>query len=130
MNSTEQTTILTPEEVLEQFENLRHHTREHVGVLYLNSQFQLLYKHILLVGDLQVSPPDPGDIFHYALVLPCSSIIVIHNHPNHDVTPSRADVSLMHGLKLGAEFMEIQLTDYVVVTNTDYFSFREHSNLL
>lgn len=85
--------------VFEQFKNLFiNETQENFYALYLNTKTELISYKLLFKGTINTSVVHPREIFKYAFLESASSIIVIHNHPSNNTTPSKEDIELTNKL--------------------------------
>lgn len=94
---------------------------ERVFVLPLDANGKVLAKPILVsVGSEDgTTTIDPGTIFREALKVGAEEIIVAHNHPSGDLTPSRADVSATKKLQKAAQLLGVTLLDHLIVGSSD-----------
>ena len=105
-------------------------SRESLRVVLLDTQLQLMRTEEVSNGSLNESIAHPREIFRPALIYAAFAIIVVHNHPSGDPTPSDADRRLTVRLAEVATLLQIRLFDHVIIGNGDngrspYFSFRE-----
>jgi DNA repair protein RadC len=77
-------------------------------------------------GTLNSARLQPRDVFGSALLGAAASVIAAHNHPSGEVSPSRADRHVTTVLREAGTLLGVPLTDHLIVTATDHFSFREH----
>lgn len=114
--SSQRPTISTPEDVIElcasQFRGL---DREHFWALALNTKNQLLKMVEVSVGSLNASIVHPRELFKDAVKVSAASIVVVHNHPSGDPTPSGADIQLTRRLVKAGDVLGIELLDHVVI---------------
>lgn len=82
----------------------------------------LNYK-ILFVGTINASMVFPREIFKEALLLNSPNIILVHNHPSGNLSPSQEDISLTKRIKEAGQLMGVKVLDHIIVTQSDYFSF-------
>lgn len=104
-------------------------TVEHFGVVLLDSKRRLLRTAVLSVGTLDASVAHPREIFREAAVGGASAVIVFHNHPSGDPTPSPDDVALTRRIVDAGEIVGIDVLDHLILADTRYFSFREARQL-
>ena len=76
-------------------------------------------------GGIDVCPVDPRVVFRAAVVQGASSVIVVHNHPSGDPSPSSEDIKLTARLHKGGELLGVQVLDHLVVAGDRNFSFAE-----
>lgn len=100
--------------------------QEYLVVLYLNARNELLQKEVIGIGSLNSMVITPKEIFSPALQIPCASIIVCHNHPSGNPSPSDDDISFTSRVHEAGEVLGIPLVDHLVLAKAGYFSFREN----
>ncbi|OBX04295.1 JAB domain-containing protein [Gallibacterium genomosp. 3] len=104
-------------------------TREVVLVLFLSNQHKLLCADIMFKGIINQASISPRDIIKKALEVNTAAIIIAHNHPSGDVTPSNADFTITKKLKAACELFDIRLLDHLVVSMKEAYSFAEHNDM-
>ena len=103
---------------------------EHVTGLYLNARHQITHCRTIHVGTITACLVDPRDVYQTALLTNAAAIILGHNHPSGDVTPSTHDYLAYRTLKAGGETLGVPLLDFIVVSPSgEYYSFSEQSEL-
>jgi DNA repair protein RadC len=102
---------------------------EQFGVMMLDTKHRLLRTSIVSVGTLDSSPAHPREIFREAASASAAAVVLFHNHPSGDPTPSRDDVDLTRRLVQAGEIMGIDVIDHMILADTRYFSFREAGRL-
>lgn len=100
-------------------------TQEHLLALYMNTKGELLKKEVLFIGSLNTSVIHPRAIFKHAVINSAAGIILCHNHPSGDPTPSRQDLDVTRMIVENGKMMDIPLLDHVVIGRDRYFSFKE-----
>lgn len=118
-------TIRTPTDVCTAVADIREKTQEYLLCLYMNARYELLEKQTIAIGSLNQAIIEPRDIFVSAVRLPASYIVIVHNHPSGDPTPSRDDIRLTLKIQQAGELLGILLVDHIIVTTQMYTSFRE-----
>jgi len=108
-------------------EKLRHRDTECVILVCLDSKGQLLQEKELSRGSVNMSLISPREIFLEALQCKAVNIILVHNHPSGDPTPSKADVTLTEHVRELGEKMEISLLDHIIIGDNRYTSFANRS---
>ncbi len=98
---------------------------EEFWVIMLNRANRLLKKHQISLGGVHGTVADPKIIFKTALESLASGIIVAHNHPSGNLTPSQQDIDLTKKLKEAGKLLEIQLLDHVIIAGKNYYSFAD-----
>jgi DNA repair protein RadC len=99
--------------------------QEEFWILLLNRTTQLIRKHKVSLGGIHATYVDPKIIFKYALEAGAANIILAHNHPSGNATPSQADLDLTRKLKEGGKLLDIQLLDHIIVAGKSYLSFAD-----
>ena len=106
-------------------EQLRHLNYEMSIALYLDSKCNLIFEHIISKGSINMSMMDPREIFVHALKNQAVNIIIMHNHPSGDPTPSRDDINTTNRIDQGAKLIGLHLLDHIIIGDNTYKSFRE-----
>ena len=99
--------------------------KEHFGVLILDTKNRLKKEVVVFVGSLASSLVHPREIFHEAVVESAASLILFHNHPSGDPSPSPHDISLTKRLKEAGEMMGIEVLDHLIIGHNRYVSLKE-----
>ena len=102
---------------------------ERFGVVLLDSKNRLIRTAILSVGSVDASIAHPREIFREAAIASAASVVVFHNHPSGDPSPSRDDVELTRRLKYSGEVMGIDLVDHIILGDGRWYSFRDARKL-
>ena len=106
-------------------EEMRHYLREHFCVVLLDTKNKVLGVEEISVGSLNTSLVHPREVFRPAIRKACASIILIHNHPSGDPTPSREDLDVTRRLFEAGQLVGIEVLDHVVIGDGRFISFRE-----
>lgn len=117
--------VQTTADALLQVKDIAAKKQEHLVVLYLNARHELLQKETVGMGSLNAMVIEPKEIFSPAVLMPCATIIIAHNHPSGDPNPSEEDIRFTKRIQAAGELMGIPLLDHLIVSHSDYFSFRE-----
>ncbi len=110
-------------------EDLRHKKQEEMKLLMLDSKSGLIAESDISKGTVNASMITPRELFIEALQKNAVSIIILHNHPSGDPTPSRADCQLTQRIEKAGEFIGIELLDHIIIGNNCYISFLEEGLL-
>ncbi len=100
---------------------------EECWVIYLNSSNFILGKEMIHTGSMEMVLLDTGRILKKAIEKQCTYIILVHNHPGGDCTPSKADITQTDRLRSALRAVEITLLDHIVVADGSFFSFSDDS---
>jgi DNA repair protein RadC len=95
------------------------------GVLLLDSTHRVLKTAIVSMGTLNTTMVEPRDVFREALVGSAASIVLFHNHPSGDPTPSAEDDELTRRLVAAGVLMGVHVVDHIVIGDVRYCSFKE-----
>ena len=102
---------------------------ERVLALHFNTKHRLIGVHVVSVGTLDASLVHPRDVFKAACLSNAAALVIAHNHPSGDPTPSGEDRALSDRLRQAGELIGVDLLDFVIVTDPldghRYYSFRE-----
>jgi DNA repair protein RadC len=124
-DATSEAQILSPRDVFLVAEDLRRKRREFFVVLLLDSKKELIGKEVISIGTLNASLVHPRELFLPAISDAASEIVLVHNHPSGDLTPSEEDLALTRRIAEAGKLLGIELLDHVIVSRTGYKSLRE-----
>lgn len=102
---------------------------EQFRVLFLDARNQLLADEAQGRGTVNHTPVYPREVVKRALELNATALIVVHNHPSGDPTPSRGDVAMTAEIKSAASALSVTLHDHIIVGNGRSLSFRQQGLL-
>lgn len=108
-------------------EEMRHQKQEHMKLLMLDTKSKLLGESNISKGTVNASLVSPRELFIEALDCGAVSIILLHNHPSGDPTPSQADILFTKRVKEAGELIGISLLDHIIIGNNCYISFAEQN---
>ncbi|MFO3702667.1 DNA repair protein RadC [Staphylococcus felis] len=115
--------IKSPEQIANyMFHELKGIQQEHFVILILNTKHHIIHKETLFIGTLNSVIIHPREVFKVALKWSAHAIIVVHNHPSGDPTPSQADIQTTQRLKSCGEAMGIELLDHIIIGEDDFTS--------
>lgn len=130
MAEKEKTPVKTARDVYEYARPLlEEKEKEHILVIYLDTKNRISKHETVSMGTLNASLIHPREIFKTAIKENTNAIIVAHNHPSGDPTPSPDDREITKGLHAAGELLEIQMLDHVIIGKDNYYSFRERNQL-
>jgi len=102
---------------------------EQFRVLFLDSRNRLLADEALARGTVNHTPVYPREVVKRSLEIGATAIILVHNHPSGDPTPSRADIEMTAEIKSGAATLGIVVHDHLIIGNGRHLSFRREGLL-
>lgn len=106
-------------------EQMRHLEQEQCLAVYVDSKDCRITDVCLSVGDLNHSIMSAREIFRQALLCNAAAVLLLHNHPSGNPTPSREDIRLTQSLKEASNIMGIPLLDHIIIGDNTYISLRE-----
>ncbi len=118
--------IKTAKDALPYLSDIADKQQEHFVCLTLNGAHELIEKRTITVGLLNSSPIHPREVFADAITDRAASVILAHNHPSGNLTPSDADLKITAKLMQAGELLGIRVLDHLIVSRRNYLSFREH----
>lgn len=104
---------------------ISHLQAENLLAVYLNSRKKVISIKTIFVGSLNESLINAREIFKNAIEENASAIILAHNHPSGDPTPSDSDLSSTEEIKKAGDIMGIEVLDHVIIGGNNYWSLRE-----
>src|SRR5690606_20768429 len=105
--------------------SLQHEPREQFRVLYLDNRNQLILDEIQNRGTIDHAPVYPREVVRRALELSAKAMIIVHNHPSGDPTPSRPDIEMTRQVIEAARALSIDIHDHLIVGRDGVASFRQ-----
>lgn len=117
--------VTSPREALLQLQDLRTSPKECFSVLYLNTRNQPVGCEKVAVGGLNVAALQPREVFGPALTLGAAAVILAHNHPSGDPTPSPEDLAVTRHLQEAGRLLGVEVLDHLVVCAERFKSLRE-----
>lgn len=119
-------TLLTAQDIVTHCkQRIGFHCTEHILVLFLDNQQRLIRDEIVHQGTVDRSTLYPREILRKALDLSASSLILSHNHPGGDPTPSQQDIRMTYQFVKAAAALDIAVLDHIIVSDTSYTSLRQ-----
>ncbi len=100
--------------------------QEYLWVAGISLSSRLQFVELVALGRQNGVTADPIDVFGHAMHKRCKSIIIIHNHPNGSVIPSKEDILFTQRMTKVGKTLGIEVLDHLVITEKDYFSVIEH----
>lgn len=122
----DRTAVRTPDDVAALLlPRFRYESRESFVAVLLSTKNHVLKMPVISVGSLNASIVHPRELFREAINASAAAVIVAHNHPSGDPTPSPEDVSLTRKLVEAGKILDIPVLDHVVLGDGKYVSFKE-----
>ncbi|MEW6307645.1 MAG: DNA repair protein RadC [Bacillota bacterium] len=106
-------------------EDLKYQDREHFRIIMLNTKHHVLCTEVVSIGSLASSIVHPREIFKTAIRRNAAAVILAHNHPSGDPTPSPEDLEVTRRLTEAGSLLGIEVLDHIIVGDNSYTSLRE-----
>lgn len=103
--------------------------KEHFMIIMLNTKNRVIAKKIISIGHLHASLVHPREMFKEAIKRSSAAVVLVHNHPSGDLTPSKDDITTTERLREVGEILGIEILDHIIVGDNRYLSFREQGLL-
>jgi len=118
--------IKTAQDVADLFmPELQYLKKENLKGVYLDGKNRMIWDETLSVGSLNANIVHPREVFKVALEKSAASIILVHNHPSGDPTPSSDDLELTKRMIEAGKLMDIEVLDHIIIGNGEYVSLKE-----
>ena len=119
-------TIHGPEDVAAYaMPHFRYELREHFAVMLLDTKNHVLGMPTVSVGSLSASIVHPREVFRVAIQQAAASIILLHNHPSGDPSPSQEDIAVTEQLIKVGKIMDIPVLDHIIIGDNKFISLKE-----
>jgi DNA repair protein RadC len=116
--------LLNKAGILPLLNDIANHRQEHFVVLSLDSGRRLITKRTVFIGTVDAVIAHPREVFAGAVSDFATSIIVAHNHPSGDPTPSKQDIATTQQLIAAGQILGVALIDHIIVAGQQHYSFR------
>lgn len=108
---------------------LRDFKKEYFFTLLLDSKHRIIKEELVSIGSINISIVHPREVFVSAIRETAESLILLHNHPSGDPTPSTEDYTVTARLVEVSQIVGISILDHIIIGDNDYFSFSEQHAL-
>ncbi len=106
-------------------EDMKRLNKENFKIMVLNTKNHVVAVETVSIGNLNSSIVHPRELFRQAIRHSAAGIILVHNHPSGDTTPSQEDIQITSRIVEAGKIMGIEVLDHIIVGGDDYLSFRE-----
>ncbi len=113
-----------PDQVFDTFSFLRFETKEYFFTIHLDAKNCICCVDEVSIGSLNQTVVHPREVFKTALLSSASAIILLHNHPSGDPTPSREDIDITNRIKETGEVIGVKLLDHIIIGDS-FISFAD-----
>ncbi|AKB32451.1 DNA repair protein RadC [Methanosarcina siciliae HI350] len=118
--------ICSPRDVYSlMYPRMREQKKEKFITLYLDTKNQILKEEVVSIGSLNASIVHPREVFKSALLESSASVIMVHNHPSGDPSPSREDIMVTEKLVEGGKLLGIDILDHIIIGDGRYVSLKD-----
>ena len=117
--------ISQPADAVTFLSDIKDQKKEYFIALFLNARNQILHRETVSVGSLNASLVHPREVFAPAIGSCAASLILAHNHPSGDPTPSREDIELTRRMVQAGEIMGIEILDHLIIGSQRFLSMKE-----
>ena len=117
--------LTSPDQIHKHLTDMKKLAQETFVVLTLNIKNRLIKRHLVSLGTVNSSLVHPREVFRPAITDGAASIVVAHNHPSGDPSPSADDIRITRKLIEAGKLIEIGVLDHLIVGSKDFLSLRE-----
>jgi DNA repair protein RadC len=103
--------------------------KEHLWVIALSRNNNILIIELVVLGAVKAISVEPMEIFSIVLQKKAVKMIIVHNHPSGNLTPSTSDIEMTDKLQAIASFLDVPLVDHLIISERGFFSFKESGML-
>ncbi len=121
--------IQSVDDAYEIVKSMQYLQKEYVRGLYLNTRYRIIHDEIITIGSLDANIIHPREIFKPALEYSAYALILVHNHPTGDPTPSQADLEVSKALLKAGNLLQIPLLDHLIIGENSYISLQKAGHL-
>ncbi len=119
--------INCPSDIYDYMKKYNFNTKqEEFYIICLNVRREIISSKLLFKGTIDSSIVHPREIFNYVLECSASFIVLAHNHPSRNLSPSKEDIDVTKKLVKGGEILCIKVLDHLIFSDESYFSIKEH----
>ncbi|RPI86169.1 MAG: DNA repair protein RadC [Nitrosopumilales archaeon] len=115
--------VRTPEDLFKNIQKVNiEYEKENLILITLNTKNQIINSYIISIGTLDASLVHPREVFRHAIIDCAHSVIIAHNHPSGDVTPSNCDKEVTQLLIKASDIIGIVLLDHIIFNKREFIS--------
>jgi DNA repair protein RadC len=130
MERTQVKKLLTTVDILPLLNDIASHRQEHFIVLSVDTGRKLITKRIVFIGTINSVIAHPREVYAGAIADMAAGIVVAHNHPSGDPTPSKQDIATTQQLIAAGQILGVRLYDHVIVAGKRHYSFSANGMIL
>ncbi len=113
--------VLSTKDIWNLCADFRSSKKEHVVAFYLDTQQRLIERRIVSIGILDASLLHPREVFEPALQLSAAGVVLAHNHPSGNLSPSDEDISITRRIADAGDLLGITFVDHLIVSDKDFY---------
>ena len=117
--------VSTSHDIYLKMRHLKHEQQEQFYAIMLNTKLKIINTKLIYKGTVNSMVIHPREIFKEAIKSNASYIIIVHNHPTGDSSPSTEDKTTTKNLEEVANIVGIEILDHIIIGNNEYYSFNE-----
>jgi len=117
--------VASSKQVYTLFKHMQDETKEKVVSIHLNTKLSILSYEVVSIGTIRTAQVYPIEVFRNAMLAGATSVIIVHNHPSGDCTPSNDDRKFAKKLFQVSKLLEIELEDFIIIGYNKYTSFKD-----
>lgn len=121
--------VRSPQDACRAAAAIRSAAKEHFLALYLDARNVVIHEEVVSIGSLNANIVHPREVFRPAIVHAAAAVVVVHNHPSGDVSPSKEDIQLTSRLVETGRMLGIEVLDHVIISESSFLSFRSEAYL-
>jgi DNA repair protein RadC len=121
--------IRSPQDACRAAAHIRSSAKEHFLAIYLDARNVPVHEETISIGSLNANIVHPREVFKPAIAHSAAAVILVHNHPSGDVSPSQEDLQLTARLVEAGRLIGIEVLDHVIIAERRFLSFRSESYL-
>ena len=114
------------EDIVRELDEFKDKKQEYFIAIYLDGADRIIEKRVITIGILDKTLIHPREVFAPAVEMRAANIIVAHNHPSGELSPSENDIIITRKLKEAGEILGIDLMEHIIISKRGYFSFYEN----
>ncbi len=127
LDKKQKITINTPKDIEDiLIPQYRYATQENFIIVLLNAKNNIISIEDIFKGSIDTSIAEPKEIFREALKYPTSAIILAHNHPSGDTTPSIEDIYVTKRIVEAGKILGIRILDHIIIGDNNFFSLKQN----
>lgn len=115
-------TIRNAKDTYDYLQDMRNLPKEHLRGLYLNSHNRIIRDEVISIGTINANMIHPREVFRPAIECNAAAIVIAHNHPSGEATPSVEDIEITNQLVQVGKILGISLLDHVIITKDTFTS--------